>query len=43
MKLSRGTIVDASIINAPSFTKKKDKARDPGMHQTRKGNQWFLA
>ena len=42
MKLSRGTIVDASIINAPSSTKNKDKARDPEMHQTRKGNQWYF-
>ena len=42
LKLSRGTIVDASIINAPSSTKNKDKARDPEMHQTRKGNQWYF-
>jgi IS5 family transposase len=42
MKLSRGTIVDASIISAPSSTKNKDKARDPEMHQTRKGNQWYF-
>jgi IS5 family transposase len=41
-KLSRGTIVDATIINAPSSTKNKDKARDPQMHQTRKGNQWYF-
>ena len=42
MKLSRGTIVDASIISAPSSTKNKAKARDPEMHQTRKGNQWYF-
>lgn len=42
LKVSRGTIVDASIINAPSSTKNKDKSRDPDMHQTRKGNQWFF-
>jgi len=42
MKVSRGTIVDATIINAPSSTKNKDKARDPDMHQTRKGNQWYF-
>jgi IS5 family transposase len=42
MKLSRGTIVDASIISAPSSTKNKGKARDPEMHQTRKGNQWYF-
>ncbi len=40
MKINRGTIVDASIINAPTSTKNKDKQRDPNMHQTRKGNQW---
>ena len=37
-----GTIVDASIISAPSSTKNKEKARDPEMHQTRKGNQWYF-
>ncbi len=42
MKVSRGTIVDATIINAPSSTKNKDKQRDPEMHQTRKGNQWYF-
>lgn len=42
MKVARGTIVDASIINAPSSTKNKDKQRDPEMHQTRKGNQWYF-
>ena len=42
MKVARGTIVDATIINAPSSTKNKDKKRDPGMHQTRKGNQWYF-
>ncbi|WP_345419632.1 IS5 family transposase [Halioxenophilus aromaticivorans] len=41
-KVSRGTIVDASIINAPSSTKNKKKQRDPDMHQTRKGNQWYF-
>jgi len=42
LKVNRGTIVDASIINAPSSTKNKKKQRDPDMHQTRKGNQWFF-
>lgn len=42
MKLSRGTIVDATIIAAPSSTKNQDKARDPEMHQTKKGNQWYF-
>jgi IS5 family transposase len=36
-KLKTGTIVDATIIGAPSSTKNADKARDPDMHQTRKG------
>ncbi len=35
-----GTIVDATIINAPSSTKNQDKARDPEMHSTKKGNEW---
>lgn len=42
LAISRGTIVDATIINAPSSTKNKDKARDPDMHQTKKGNQWYF-
>lgn len=42
MKLSRGTIVDATIINAPSSTKNSQKARDPEMHQVRKGEQWYF-
>lgn len=40
--LKKGTLVDATILNAPSSTKNKDKARDPEMHQTRKGNQWYF-
>jgi IS5 family transposase len=42
MKVARGTIVDASIIHAPSSTKNQKKQRDPEMHQTRKGNQWYF-
>jgi IS5 family transposase len=42
MQVARGTIVDASIIHAPSSTKNKEKQRDPEMHQTRKGNQWYF-
>lgn len=42
LKLSQGTIVDATILGAPSSTKNKDKARDPDMHQTKKGNQWYF-
>lgn len=41
-KLNTGTIVDATIIGAPSSTKNADKARDPQMHQTRKGKQWYF-
>ena len=40
--MSAGTIVDATIINAPSSTKNEKKARDPEMHQTKKGNQWYF-
>src|SRR5215831_19541986 len=42
LKVVTGTIVDATIINAPSSTKNADKARDPEMHQTKKGNQWYF-
>ena len=42
LKVSTGTIVDATIINAPSSTKNAAKARDPDMHQTKKGNQWYF-
>lgn len=37
-----GTIVDATIIDAPSSTKNADKQRDPEMKQTKKGNQWYF-
>ena len=37
-----GTIVDASIISAPSSIRNRARARDPEMHQTRKGNQWYF-
>lgn len=40
--LRQGTVVDATIIHAPSSTKNADKQRDPEMHQTKKGNQWFF-
>ena len=36
-----GSIVDATIIAAPSSTKNKEGKRDPEMHQTKKGNQWY--
>lgn len=37
-----GSIVDATIIAAPSSTKNASGARDPAMHQTKKGNQWYF-
>lgn len=40
--ISRGTIVDATIIHAPSSTKNATGTRDPDMHQTRKGQQWYF-
>lgn len=42
MTLKTGTIVDATIIAAPSSTKNAEKKRDPEMHQTRKGQQWYF-
>ena len=42
LKLREGTIVDATIIGAPSSTKNRAGERDPEMHQTRKGNQWYF-
>lgn len=40
--LKQGTVVDATLIAAPSSTKNQDGERDPEMHQTKKGNQWHL-
>jgi len=42
LKLSRGTIVDATIIDAPRSTKNKSRKRDPEMASTKKGNQWYF-
>ena len=42
LSLRGGTIVDATIIAAPSSTKNRDGERDPSMHQTKKGNQWHF-
>src|ERR1700726_1794695 len=42
MRISRGTIVDATIISAPSSTKNARGERGPEMHQTRKGKQWYF-
>ena len=42
LRLREGTIVDASIIEAPSSTKNRAGERDPEMHQTKKGNEWHF-
>lgn len=42
VKVSGGTIVDATLIAAPPSTKNEDKVRDPEMHQVKKGNQWHF-
>ena len=42
IRISTGTIVDATIIHAPSSTKNASGERDPEMHQTRKGKQWYF-
>lgn len=42
MRLSGGTIVDATLIAAPPSTKNQHKARDPEMHQTKKGKDWHF-
>ena len=42
IRITTGTIVDATIIHAPSSTKNASGERDPEMHQTRKGKQWYF-
>src|SRR6516162_2272011 len=42
LKVGTGTIVDATIIHAPSSTKNAGQACDPEMHQIKKGNQWYF-
>jgi len=42
LSVSKGTIVDASLIEAPSSTKNKEGKRDPEMHQVKKGNEWHF-
>ena len=42
LSLRQGTIVDATLIHAPSSTKNKEGKRDPEMHQTKKGNQYYF-
>jgi IS5 family transposase len=42
IRITTGTIVDATILHAPTSTKNEKKERDPEMHQTKKGNQWYF-
>jgi len=42
VRITTGTIVDATIIHAPSSTKNREGQRDPEMHQTKKGQQWYF-
>src|ERR1700746_2144534 len=42
VRITTGTIVDATIIEAPSSPKNREQQRDPEMHQTKKGNQWHF-
>lgn len=42
LNVRTGTIVDATLIDAPSSTKNKEGKRDPEMHQTKKGNRWYF-
>jgi IS5 family transposase len=42
LNVKTGTIVDATLIDAPSSTKNQDGKRDPEMRQTKKGNQWYF-
>ncbi|MCS6303058.1 MAG: IS5 family transposase [Nitrospira sp.] len=43
LQVNQGTIVDATIISAPRSTKNRTKERDPEMHQTKKGTQWYFS
>ena len=42
LRIGTGTIVDATIVHAQSSTKNREQKRDPEMHQTRKGKQWYF-
>ncbi len=42
IRITTGTIVDATLIHAPSSTKNRDQSRDPEMHQTKKGKNWYF-
>jgi len=41
--MHQGSTVDATLIEVPSSTKNKAGKRDPEMHQSKKGNQWYFA
>src|SRR5438128_8968928 len=43
VRITTGTIVDATILHAPTSTKNREQQRDPEMHQTRKGKQWCVS
>jgi IS5 family transposase len=40
--MNKGTLIDATLIAAAPSTKNKERQRDPDMHQTKKGNQWYF-
>ena len=42
VRITTGTIVDATMLHAPTSTKNREQQRDPEMHQTKKGNQWYF-
>src|SRR5206468_1295301 len=42
LRITTGTIVDATILHAPTSTKNREQQRDPEMHQTKKGKQWYF-
>jgi IS5 family transposase len=42
MEMRQGTIIDITLISAPSSTKNRAVDRDPEIHQTNKGNQWHF-
>src|SRR6266567_2074327 len=42
VRITTGTIVDATILQAPTSTKNREQQRDPEMHQTKKGKQWYF-
>src|SRR5437879_8664923 len=42
VRITTGTIADATILHAPTSTKNREQQRDPEMHQTKKGKQWYF-